>query len=216
MQCTSIFFMQTKIIPTSSPNALSTALKYLQEGELIAFPTDTVYGIGTLAFNAAGAKKIYATKKRPPDKALPILLADIEDFEKVAVNIPEMARKLAETFLPGALTIILPKHPDIPDAVSSLETVGVRIPDHNFTRALLRAAGPMAVTSANISGENSPISAEEVYAQLAGRLPLILDGGVAEGGVPSTVVDCTGDKIEILRVGAISEKNILKNLLDII
>ena len=123
-----------------------------------------------------------------------------------------MARKLAKAFLPGALTLILPKHPDIPDAVSSLETVGIRIPDHDFTRALLHATGPMAVTSANISGENSPISAKEVYAQLAGRLPLILDGGVSAGGIPSTVVDCTGEEVVILREGTISKKDILEHL----
>ena len=202
--------MQTKIIPISSPDALSTALKLLRAGELVAFPTDTVYGIGTLAFNAAGAAKIYEVKERPPDKALPILLADIEDFEKVAINIPEVARKLAEAFLPGALTLILPKHPDIPNAVSSLETVGVRIPDHNFTQAVLRAAGPMAVTSANISGESSPTTAQEVYAQLKGKLPLILDGGKSAGGIPSTVVDCTGEEPIILREGLISKNTILQ------
>ncbi len=202
--------MQTKIIPTSSPDALPAALKLLRAGELVAFPTDTVYGIGTLAFNANGAVKIYAAKERSPDKALPILLADDKDFEKVAINIPEIAVKLAKAFLPGALTLILPKHPDIPEAVSSLDTVGVRIPDHDFTRALLRAAGPMAVTSANISGGNSPISAKEVYAQLNGRLPLILDGGISAGGIPSSVVDCTGESIRILREGAIKKNDISK------
>ena len=196
--------MQTKIIPTSAPAALSTTLKLLRAGELVAFPTDTVYGIGALAFNAAGATKIYVAKERSPDKALPILLADIEDFEKVAINIPETARKLAKAFLPGALTLILPKHPDIPDAVSSLETVGVRIPDHAFTRELLRAAGPMAVTSANLSGHDSPSTAEAVYAQLNGNLPLILDGGRTPGNIPSTVVDCTQKEIVILREGLIS------------
>ncbi len=202
--------MQTKIIPTSSPDALPTALKLLRAGELIAFPTDTVYGIGTLAFNADGAAKIYAAKERPPDKALPILLADSKDFEKVAINIPEIAIKLAKAFLPGALTLILPKHSDIPNAVSSLDTVGLRIPDHDFTRALLRAAGPMAVTSANISGENSPVSAKEVYAQLKGKLPLILDGGTSSGGIPSTVVDCTGKDVKILREGTIKKNDIIE------
>ncbi len=204
--------MQTKILSISTPDALERALEFLQEGELVAFPTDTVYGIGTLAFNAAGAAKIYAAKERPPDKALPILLGDTEDFEKVAINIPEIARKLAKAFLPGALTLILPKHPDIPKTVSSLETVGIRIPNHNFTRELLRAAGPMAVTSANISGENSPISAEEVYAQLKGRISLVLDGGVSASGTPSTVVDCTRGEVVILREGAISKETILESL----
>ncbi len=201
--------MKTQLLPTSAPDALKAALNLLHAGELIAFPTDTVYGIGTLAFNAEGAAKIYIAKERPPDKALPILLADIADFKKITRNIPEMAMKLAQAFLPGALTLILPKHPDIPKAVSSLETVGVRIPDHDFTRALLRAAGPMAVTSANISGAKSPVTAEEVYEQLKNRIPLILDGGKSAGGIPSTVVDCTGEKPRILREGAISEAEIL-------
>ena len=198
-----ILSMQTKIILTSSPNALSIALELLRAGELIAFPTDTVYGIGTLAFNAEGAAKIYQAKRRSPDKALPILLGDVAQLRQVAAYIPEMAHKLAKAFLPGALTLILPKHPDIPEAVSALETVGVRIPDHDFTRRLLLAAGPMAVTSANLSGEASPIDADEVYAQLNGSLPLILDGGRTRGGSPSTVVDCTGTKPVILREGPI-------------
>jgi len=200
--------MRTKIILTSNPSALKIALELLRAGELVAFPTDTVYGIGTLAFNAEGAAKIYIAKERPPDKALPILLADIEDFEKVAINIPEMAVRLAKAFLPGALTLILPKRPSVPASVSALETVGVRIPKHDFTRALLRAAGPMAVTSANRSGAENPLSAEDVYTQLKNRLPLILDGGKSAGGIPSTVVDCTGENPIILRAGIIGEMQI--------
>jgi L-threonylcarbamoyladenylate synthase len=200
--------MRTKIILTSNPSALKIALELLRAGELVAFPTDTVYGIGTLAFNAEGAAKIYIAKERPPDKALPILLADIEDFEKVAINIPEMAVRLAKAFLPGALTLILPKRPSVPTSVSALETVGVRIPKHDFTRALLRAAGPMAVTSANRSGAENPLSAEDVYTQLKNRLPLILDGGKSAGGIPSTVVDCTGENPIILRAGIIGEMQI--------
>ncbi len=204
--------MQTEIISTSSPDTLEKALELIRSGEPVAFPTDTVYGIGTLAFDAAGAAKIYQAKQRPPDKALPILLGDIEQLKEVATHIPEAAQKLAEAFWPGALTIILPKHPDIPKAVSSLETVGVRIPDHSFTRELLRAAGPMAVTSANLSGEKSPVNAEEVYVQLKDRLLLILDGGRTPGGTSSTVVDCTKDKIRILRKGPISLEEILSIL----
>ena len=200
--------MRTKIILTSNPSALKIALELLRAGELVAFPTDTVYGIGTLAFNAEGAAKIYIAKERSPDKALPILLADIEDFEKVAINIPEMAVRLAKAFLPGALTLILPKRPSVPASVSALETVGVRIPKHDFTRALLRAAGPMAVTSANRSGAENPLSAEDVYTQLKNRLPLILDGGKSAGGIPSTVVDCTGENPIILRAGIIGEMQI--------
>jgi len=204
--------MQTKLIPTSVPNAIEIALNALNAGELIAFPTDTVYGIGTFAFNAEGATKIYQAKQRPPDKALPILLGDVSQIPLVAINLPEHALKLAKHFLPGALTLVVPKHPNIPAEVSSLETVGIRIPDHDFARALLNAAGPMAVTSANISGADSPVDAEAVYQQLNGSLPLILDGGRTRGNLASTVVDCTQNEIAILREGPISLAEILSAL----
>ena len=196
--------MQTEIIPISDSNAIAIALKLLHAGELVAFPTDTVYGIGTLVFNAVGATKIYAAKQRPPDKALPILLGNLSQIPLVAVSLPENTLKLAKHFLPGALTLVVPKHPNIPEEVSSLDTVGIRIPDHDFARALLNAAGPMAVTSANISGQNSPVDAKDVYAQLNGSLPLILDGGRTAGNLSSTVIDCTKEEIVILREGPIS------------
>ena len=204
--------MQTEILPISAPNALNRALETLRAGELVAFPTDTVYGLGTLAFNSEGAAKIYQAKKRQPEKALPILLGEIEQLKLVTISVPEMAQKLAASFWPGALTLILPKHSDIPKAVSALETVGVRIPDHAFVRELFRAAGPMAVSSANLSGHSNPITAGDVYTQVNGSLPLILDGGRVSGGVPSTVVDCTGKDIQILREGSISTKMIWEAL----
>lgn len=206
--------MKTTIISTAAPNAIQTALKTLRVGELIAFPTDTVYGIGTLAFNTDGATKIYAAKQRPPDKALPILLGDLSQIPLVAVNLSQTALTLAERFLPGALTLVVPKHPNVPTEVSSLETIGIRIPSHNFARVLLNAAGPLAVSSANISGAESPVNARAVYQQLNGSLPLILDGGVTPGGISSTVVDCTQSEIRILREGPISMQEIqaiLKN-----
>lgn len=200
--------MKTTLLPTSSPNAITAALDALNSGELVAFPTDTVYGIGTFASNAEGAVKVYQAKQRPHDKALPILLGDVSQIPLVAVDLPEYALKLAAHFLPGALTLVVPKHPDIPEEVSSLETIGVRIPDHDFARALLNAAGPMAVTSANISGADSPVDAYAVYQQLNGSLPLILDGGRTRGGVSSTVVDCTQAEIVILREGPITFEQI--------
>ena len=200
--------MKTTLLPISATNAIAMALETLNAGELVAFPTDTVYGIGTFAMNAEGAAKIYQAKQRPPDKALPILLGDLRQIHLVTINLSENAIKLAEHFLPGALTLIVPKHPDIPDEVSSLDTIGIRIPNHCFTRVLLNAAGPMAVTSANISGADSPVDAHAVYQQLNGALPLILDGGPAPGGTSSTVVDCTKDEIVILREGPISAEEI--------
>ena len=201
--------MNTYIIRADSPNSIQQALEILNSGGLVAFPTDTVYGVGALAFNGTAVESIYAAKDRPVEKAIPILIADESDLEKVGTNIPESAHKLASRFWPGPLTVLVPKMPTLPESVSATETVGVRIPDHDVARALLRAAGPMAVTSANISGQPSPSTAEEVFAQLGGRIPLIIDGGKTPGGVPSTLVDCTGGELKILREGPISLEEIL-------
>ena len=201
--------MQTRIIQAASPNAISQALEILKSGSLVAFPTDTVYGVGCLAFDGTAIESIYIAKDRPIEKAIPILIADMEDMQKVGVDIPKTAYNLASRFWPGPLTCIIPKQPTLPEAVSATSTVGVRIPDHAVARALLRAAGPMAVTSANISGAQSPSTAEEVYTQLNGRIPLIIDGGTTPGGVPSTVVDCSTLELNILREGPISLQQIL-------
>jgi L-threonylcarbamoyladenylate synthase len=204
--------MNTEIIPTASLNAISIALDILKSGGLVAFPTDTVYGVGALAFNGHAIESIYAAKDRPIEKAIPILIGDMDDLEKVGTNIPKSAYKLAARFWPGPLTCVVPKQPTLPEAVSATSTVGVRVPDHDVARAILRAAGPMAVTSANISGQSSPSSAEEVFAQLNGRIPLIIDGGRTPGGVPSTVVDCSSAEIKILREGPLSLDQLLAEL----
>ena len=196
--------MKTIIVSAGSPDAIQQALQVLRSGGLVAFPTDTVYGLGALAFDGKAVELIYAAKDRPVEKAIPVLIADQEDMEKVGMNIPETAYKLASRFWPGPLTCIIPKKPTLPESVSATSTVGVRVPNHEITRALLRMAGPMAVTSANISGQQSPSTTEKVFSQLSGRIDLILDGGKTQGGVPSTVVDCTGGEIKILRKGPIS------------
>jgi L-threonylcarbamoyladenylate synthase len=202
--------MNTEILPVSA--ALARALDLLRAGEAVAFPTDTVYGVGTLARDAAAVERLYVIKERALEKAIPILLADAADLSLVSLGENEMARRLAAAFWPGALTLIVPKHPAVPETVSPFATVGVRVPNHEFTRALIRAAGPLAVTSANLSGQASPRNAAEVAAQLAGRLPLIVDGGDAPGGLPSTVVDVTGDAPKILREGPISLEQVLAAL----
>ncbi len=142
------------------------------------------------------------------EKAIPVLIGDPADLEKVTLEVPETAVRLAARFWPGPLTLVVPKHPDLPEAVSATSTVGVRVPDHPLARALLRAAGPMAVTSANLSGQPSPSTAQEVFAQLGGRIALIIDGGKTPGGVPSTVVDCAGAELQILRTGPVSKDEI--------
>ena len=196
--------MKTEVLSAQAPSALPRALAILRRGGLVAFPTDTVYGVGALAFDAAAIEKIYEAKGRSTEKAIPILLGDTADLEKVTAQVSEMALRLAGRFWPGPLTLVVPKHPSLPEAVSTAPTVGVRVPDHPVARALLRAAGPMAVTSANLSGQASPCTAEEVLVQLVGRIALIIDGGKTPDGVPSTVVNCAGAEPQVLREGPIT------------
>jgi L-threonylcarbamoyladenylate synthase len=204
--------MNTSVLSADSPNAIQEALAVLNKGGLVAFPTDTVYGVGALAFDGRAVEAIYIAKDRPIEKAIPVLIGDTADMEKVGADIPEIAYRLAFRFWPGPLTLVIPKKPTLPEAVSAIATVGVRVPDHEAARVLLRAAGPMAVTSANISGQPSPSAAEEVLAQLGGRIDLILDGGITPGGVPSTVVDCTAADLKILRDGPITLEAIRSKL----
>ena len=207
--------METIILSASSQESIARALNILQAGGLVAFPTDTVYGVGALAFDANAVESIYVAKDRPIEKAIPVLIGDPADLEKVGTDIPDSARKLASRFWPGPLTILVPKRADLPEAVSATATVGVRVPDHEVARALLRAAGPMAVTSANISGKLSPVTAREVYEQLKDRIDLIIDGGKTPGGVPSTLVDCTSEELKVLREGPLSLDELLSALNDL-
>ena len=204
--------MQTLILPITDSNSLAHALDVLSGGGLVAFPTDTVYGLGAMAFDANAVSKIYMAKGRGQEKAIPILISDVDQIHRVSSGVNDYAVKLGKKFWPGPLTIVVPRHPTIPDVVSPLKTVGVRIPNLNVTRELLRLPGPLAVTSANMSGQTSPSTAKGVNAQLTGRIPLILDGGVTPGGIPSTVVDCSGEQPEVVREGPISLEQILSAL----
>jgi L-threonylcarbamoyladenylate synthase len=204
--------MKTVFLPAQAPETLPHALAVLRRGGLVAFPTDTVYGLGALAFNGAAVERIFAAKDRPVEKAIPVLIADPADLEKVTLEVPQAAARLAGRFWPGPLTLVLAKRLDLPEAVSSGPTVGVRIPDHPVARLLLRSAGPLAVTSANLSGKPGPSTAQDVLAQLGGRIALIIDGGRTPGGVPSTVVDCAGAEPRIIREGPITKDEIRAEL----
>lgn len=201
--------MQTEIMPAGHGELIKRAVEVLQKGSLVAFPTDTVYGLGALAFDGDAVESIYLAKDRPIEKAIPVLIGDDSGLEKISDDITDAVRKLASRFWPGPLTIIVPKKRTLPESVSATDTIGVRIPDHSVARELLRIAGPMAVTSANISGQLSPSTAQEVFDQLKGRIDLIIDGGRTPGGVPSTLVDCTGSEIQVLREGPITLEQIL-------
>lgn len=204
--------MKTRILSAHQPEAIHTAVDILRSGGLVAFPTDTVYGLGANAFDPAAVRSLFLAKGRRDEKAVPVLIADPSDLGRVAMEASEMAAALAAHFWPGPLTIVVPKHPDLPAEISILPTVGVRIPDHPLTRALLQAAGPLAVSSANRSGGANPIRAQDVLAQLDGIIGLIIDGGMTPGGVPSTVVDCVGAEPQVLREGPISATDILRLL----
>ena len=200
---------EMKVLPASE-EAIGVAARILAEGGLVAFPTDTVYGVGAHAFQPDAVERIYVAKIRPRDKAIPILLARADDLVLVAEGITETAWLLAERFWPGGLTLVLPKKAKVPDVVSAGgPTVAVRVPDHPVFLALVAALGaPLAATSANLSGRPSLITAQDVEAELGGRIELILDGGACTGGVPSTVLDLTTDPPTILRAGAIVEEEI--------
>lgn len=202
--------MRTTILSTGDAAAIPTALEVLKAGGLVAFPTDTVYGLASDLFNPDAIDRIYAAKDRDMSKAVAVLLATIEQLEQVAQGISPQASKLAARFWPGALTLVLARKAGLPANLSALPTIGVRMPDHSFARRLLTAAGPLATTSANRSGMADATRAEQVLAQLDGRVDLVLDGGESPGGVPSTVVDCTGADVRILRQGAIPAEEIFK------
>jgi len=195
----------TRLRPVDDPSAVTAAVDLLRAGGVVAFPTDTVYGLGAHAGLAAAVAALYDVKERPAEKAIPLLLSSADDLPQVADPVPELAWRLAARFWPGALTLVLPKGPAVIEAVSAGPGVAVRVPDYPPLQALIRELGvPLAVTSANLSGAPSPVTARDVVAQLHGRVPLVLDGGPCRGGVPSTVLDLTANQPRILRSGALA------------
>jgi len=195
----------------------AAAIATLRAGGLVAMPTDTVYGVG-VALNAPdGLPRLYAAKDRPLDRAIVLLVADLEQAASVGVLTPA-ARELAERFWPGGLTLVLAQAPEagLPAVLTGgAATIGVRLPDHDCPRELARALGPLPVTSANLSGHPDARDAAAVLALLGARIDLILDGGPARGGTPSTVVDCSGDTPRVLRQGAIAAEEVTDALGDL-
>lgn len=201
--------MKTKILPGHSDSALQEAAELLRTGETVAFPTDTVYGLGAHALNAEAVQKIYEAKGRPSDKPLIILICDKKQLEEFASGISEAAQKLIDVFWPGPLTLVFKQRPDtVPDYVTrGLETVAVRMPDHPVALQLLQMAGiPIAAPSANLSGHASPTDAEQVHRDLDGRIAAVVDGGICSVGVASTILDVSGDTPVILRRGTITRE----------
>jgi len=191
---------------------IKLAIAVLKKGGIVAFPTDTVYGLGADPLNAQAVARIYKVKKRPLNLPLPLLIADKSELPKVASVVPEIAWQLAELFLPGGLTLVLRKSALVPDTVTcGGDTVAVRIPDHPVVIALILGLGtPIVGTSANLSGMPSPVTAEEVREQLDDEVDLIIDGGRCPGGTESTVLDVTGKVPVLLREGAIPGTELTK------
>jgi L-threonylcarbamoyladenylate synthase len=190
---------------------IEKGVKILQMGGVIAFPTDTVYGLGADAFNSMAVEKIYEIKNRPKHRQLPLLIADIERLTALAEPIPEIAWFLARRFWPGGLTLVLSKTDSVPAYLSSGPTIAVRVPNHPVCLALIQHLGnPVIGTSANISGQPAALTAEEVEQQLGGKIDLVINGGKCPGGKESTVVDVTCESPIILRQGIIPSHEIDK------
>jgi L-threonylcarbamoyladenylate synthase len=185
------------------------AIETLKNGGIVAFPTDTVYGLGANASSHSAILRIYEAKRRPRRLALPLLLADVSQIPSVARDMPEIAWLLAKHFLPGGLTLVLYKSPSVSSLITGeSEKIAVRVPAHPIPIALLEGLdAPITGTSANLTGRPSPLTTREVHNQLGDRVDLIIDGE-CPGGVVSTVIDITTDPIRILREGAISSEEI--------
>lgn len=194
---------------TLLPTGIDRALAVLRGGGVGAFPTDTVYGLGGSPLLSGAVERIFRLKRRPRSQPLPLLLADRDQIGMVAAAVPPMAAKLMDRFWPGALTLVLPRSPLIPEAVvGGGQGVAVRIPDHPVPRALAAGLGvPVVGTSANTTGRPSPLTAGDVWDQLGDGVDFVIDGGRCPGGVESTVVDLTGEP-RLLRQGAIPRQRI--------
>ncbi len=197
--------MKTELLFLNEQTAQKGA-ELIKSGEIVAMPTETVYGLGANAFNEAAVKKIFEAKGRPSDNPLIVHVASKEQICTVASEIPPAAQLLIEKFMPGPITVVLPKHKEIPYSVTGgLETVGVRIPAHKQAQMFLEACGcPVCAPSANSSGKPSPTTAMHVFDDLNGKIPLILDGGSCQGGIESTVISLCGETPLLLRPGLIT------------
>lgn len=211
--------MECELVKINSikDEALTKAADFIKNGGLVAFPTETVYGLGGDGLNSEAASKIYKAKGRPSDNPLILHINDQKMLHKIVNDVNSMAKKIMTAFCPGPITLILPKSDIVPSSVTGgLNTVAVRMPDNDIARELIRLSNtPIAAPSANISGRPSPTTAQAVYNDLHDRIDMILDGGACHFGVESTIVDCTEDVPIILRPGAIT-KEMLEELFPVV
>ncbi|MBQ4600424.1 MAG: threonylcarbamoyl-AMP synthase [Oscillospiraceae bacterium] len=210
--------MKTQILPADAPQTAQAAAALIKAGELVAIPTETVYGLGADGLNPEAVAKIFAVKGRPQDNPLILHVADAEALTHLCHDIPPAAYALADAFWPGPLTMVLPAKDIIPKTtIAGNTTVAVRCPDCAVTRQIIRLAGvPIAAPSANISGKPSTTTAEHVLHDHAGRIPLIVDGGSCRVGLESTIVDLTEERPRLLRPGGITPEQLLEVLGDLV
>lgn len=199
--------MKTQVLPVNE-ESIALAAKLLTQGELVALPTETVYGIAADARNGEAVHKIFEAKGRPQDNPLIVHIFGMEMLHGIVSEVPERAIKLAKAFWPGPLTMVMPRGPEVSDVTcAGLDTVGVRMPSHPVVQAVIQASGvAFAAPSANLSGKPSPTNAQDTLADMDGRLPLILDGGESMVGVESTVVSVIGEHPMLLRPGYITKE----------
>lgn len=208
--------MTAKILPAFDPAATKHAAKVLRAGGIVAYPTDTVYGLGANVFSPEALDKVMDAKQRPDEKSLPVLIGDRGHLRELVISVPPSAEGLIDAFWPGALTIVLLKQEGLSPLLGET-TLAVRQPNHTAIQALLAAAGfPITGTSANLSGRPPATTAEEAEDQLGGAVDLILDGGPAPGNTPSTVIDCTAEPARILREGAVTRSALAAVLGDLV
>lgn len=205
--------MKTELLKIRNTNDVSEyfqAAQLLKDGQVVGMPTETVYGLAGSAFSEIAVKRIFEAKGRPQDNPLIVHISEFEEIHQLVSEIPETAKKLADKFWPGPLTIILPKSEKVPSCVTGgLDTVAVRCPKHPIANMLIKAAGlPLAAPSANISGKPSPTKATHVYKDLQGRIPMVIDGGECEEGVESTVITLATSVPKLLRPGNITFKQL--------
>lgn len=196
---------------------ITEAVNILKKGGIVAYPTDTVYGLGASMSSMKAIERIFEVKDRPKGIAMPLLAANREQIKKLVTNIPPLAWLLMYNFLPGALTIILHKSDIVQDIITGgSKTIAVRIPDHPVPISLIKGLGqPIVGTSANLSGQPSALTAEEVRMQIGDKVDMVIDGGSCPGGIESTVVDLSGRKPVIRRLGAISLEHLQQTCPDI-
>jgi L-threonylcarbamoyladenylate synthase len=208
----------TVLLPIADPLTLALAVDLVRSGQVIAFPTDTVYGVACDPWSEEAIARLYWAKWRPATLAIPVLVSAVSDVSRVASGLPDGFGALAERFWPGPLTLIVPRHPHVPAILGAdRDTIAVRLPDHGWVRALISAVGgALATTSANISGHPPLTDAHQVQEALGGRVSLIVDGGECAGGLASTIVDLVARPPRVLRTGGLTYEALRQVLPDLL